>query len=94
MRARSLPAAAGSGIRFVRADLAGAPSVPASIESVVDVDRGTTLRRGDGLVRTVEHVLAAAFGLGIDNLEIVLDAEEPPAGDGSAKPFAEAMPKA
>ena len=85
------PAAAGSGIRFVRSDLAGAPSVPASIEQVVGVERGTTLRSGGCLVRTVEHVLAAAFGLGVDNLEIVLDAEEPPAGDGSAKPFVDAI---
>jgi UDP-3-O-[3-hydroxymyristoyl] N-acetylglucosamine deacetylase/3-hydroxyacyl-[acyl-carrier-protein] dehydratase len=81
------PAPAGTGIVFRRLDMAHAPEIAATVENVVEVERGTVIARDDVRVRTVEHVLAAAMGLGIDNLVIELDGEEPPAGDGSAEPF-------
>lgn len=85
------PAPPNYGIRFKRIDLGGAPEIPALIEYVVDVSRGTTLGIGDVRVYTVEHVLAAIAGLQIDNILIELDSVEPPVGDGSAKPFVDAL---
>jgi UDP-3-O-[3-hydroxymyristoyl] N-acetylglucosamine deacetylase/3-hydroxyacyl-[acyl-carrier-protein] dehydratase len=81
------PAPANSGVKFVRTDLKDHPSVPADIDHVVDISRGTTLGNGDAKVYTVEHVLAALSGLQIDNMIIELSANEPPVADGSAKPF-------
>ncbi len=82
-----LPAPPDHGIRFVRADLPGKPSVIADIDHVVDIARGTTLQDGEARVHTVEHVLAAFAGLQIDNMIVELDNNEPPIGDGSAKPY-------
>ena len=56
--------------------------------------RGTTIGIGDARVHTVEHVMAALVGLQIDNVLIDIDANEPPIGDGSAKPFVDALLKA
>ncbi len=81
------PAPEDYGIRFKRTDLGGAPEIPADVDHVVDVARGTTLAIGDVKVYTTEHVLAAIVGLQVDNLVIELDNIEPPIGDGSAKPF-------
>jgi len=86
-----MPAAPNSGIRFIRTDLPDNPSIPALIDYVVDSIRGTTLQNGEALVHTVEHVLAAVAGLEIDNLDILLNANEPPVGDGSAQPFVNAL---
>jgi UDP-3-O-[3-hydroxymyristoyl] N-acetylglucosamine deacetylase len=61
--------------------------IPAAPECVIDSHYATTLGRNGTRVQTVEHLLAAAAGLGIDNLDVHLDAAEVPAGDGSAKPF-------
>ena len=88
------PAPENYGIRFVRTDLGGNPEIPAIVDYVVDVSRGTTLGHGDIKVYTVEHVLAAVAGMQIDNLIIELDGIEPPVGDGSALPFVEALRKA
>jgi UDP-3-O-[3-hydroxymyristoyl] N-acetylglucosamine deacetylase/3-hydroxyacyl-[acyl-carrier-protein] dehydratase len=81
------PAPPEYGIRFVRTDLVGAPSVMADIDHVVDIARGTTLQQGEARVHTVEHVLAALAGLQIDNIIVELDNNEPPVCDGSARPF-------
>lgn len=81
------PAPPDYGIRFRRVDLDAVPEVPALIDHVVDVSRGTTLQAGEAKVYTVEHVLAAVAGFQIDNLIIDLDNIEPPIGDGSAMPF-------
>ena len=86
-RIRLLPGAVDTGIVFRRTDLPGSPEVPADLESVVDTDRGTTIGSGDVRIHTVEHVLAAVVGTGLDNLAIELEGPEPPAGDGSALPF-------
>lgn len=88
------PAPENYGIRFVRTDLGGNPEIPAIVDYVVDVSRGTTLGHGDIKVYTVEHVLAAVAGLQIDNLVIEIDGIEPPVGDGSAMPFVEALQRA
>lgn len=84
-----LPAPADHGIEFVRVDLARHPRVKAQLNNVTGVTRGTTIEEKGVKVHTVEHVLAALMGFGIDNLIIEMDASEPPVGDGSALPFVE-----
>ncbi|UPT74059.1 MAG: UDP-3-O-acyl-N-acetylglucosamine deacetylase [Elusimicrobiota bacterium] len=88
------PAPANTGIRFFRADLAGTPMIPARLEFVLTTVRGTNLGLGDAKVHTVEHVLSACTGLGIDNLDILVTANEPPIMDGSALPFIDALIRA
>jgi len=88
------PAGAGEGIRFRRSDLEGEPEIPALVENVSDTSRGTTLSDGEARVMTVEHVMAAVAGLGIDNLLIGVDGEEIPIMDGSALPFVEVLQSA
>ena len=85
------PAPPNSGVKFIRTDLPGKPSVVADIEHVVDISRGTTLANGEAKVYTVEHVLAAISGLQLDNLDIELESNEPPVGDGSAMPYVEKL---
>jgi UDP-3-O-[3-hydroxymyristoyl] N-acetylglucosamine deacetylase / 3-hydroxyacyl-[acyl-carrier-protein] dehydratase len=85
------PAPTNYGIRFRRTDLPGQPEIPALVDVVVDVARGTTLQVGEAKVHTVEHILAAIVGLQIDNIIIELDNIEPPICDGSARPFADAL---
>jgi UDP-3-O-[3-hydroxymyristoyl] N-acetylglucosamine deacetylase / 3-hydroxyacyl-[acyl-carrier-protein] dehydratase len=87
VRLRVLPGGVDQGIRFRRTDLNGSPEVPALVANVVSTDRGTNLGVGEAHVHTVEHVLAAVVGAGLDNLVIEMDAAEPPAVDGSAAPF-------
>ena len=82
-----LPAPANAGIRFRRVDLDGAPEIEARVEHVTDTTRSTTLSRGNAKVHTVEHVLAAFSGCGVDNAVVELDAPEPPVGDGSSMPY-------
>jgi UDP-3-O-[3-hydroxymyristoyl] N-acetylglucosamine deacetylase len=79
------PAPADSGIVF-RVGPHGEP-IPAAPESVVDSYYATTLGRNGARIQTVEHLMAAAAGLRIDNLEVEIDGAEIPATDGSAKPF-------
>jgi UDP-3-O-[3-hydroxymyristoyl] N-acetylglucosamine deacetylase/3-hydroxyacyl-[acyl-carrier-protein] dehydratase len=88
------PAPPHYGVKFVRTDLPDSPEVPADIEQVVGTERGTTLALGEVRVHTVEHVLAALLGLGIDNCRVELDSNEPPFGDGSTLSFVEALHKA
>jgi len=82
-----LPAPANSGVRFRRVDLDGKPEIEARVENVGETNRSTTLARGNVKVHTVEHVLAALAGYGIDNAIIELDANEPPIADGSSREF-------
>ncbi len=81
------PAAAGAGIRFSRSDLSPAVEIPALAENVVDTRLATTLGVDRARVSTVEHLLSALLGLGIDNVRIELDGPEVPIMDGSAAPF-------
>jgi len=85
------PAPEDFGIRFRRTDLGGSPEIPADVDHVVDISRGTTLAVGEAKVHTVEHVLAALVGLQIDNVLVDLDANEPPVADGSAKPYVDVL---
>jgi UDP-3-O-[3-hydroxymyristoyl] N-acetylglucosamine deacetylase/3-hydroxyacyl-[acyl-carrier-protein] dehydratase len=82
-----LPAPANSGVRFRRVDLDGKPEIEARVENVSETNRSTTLAKGNVKVHTVEHVLAALAGYGIDNAVIELDANEPPIADGSSREF-------
>lgn len=81
------PAAADTGIVFVRTDLPGAPRVKAAAANVTATMRATTLEDGAAKVFTVEHLLAAFFALGIDNCLVEITAAEPPVADGSSLPF-------
>ena len=88
------PAGVNSGITFFRVDLPGSPAIKAEIDNVVDVSRGTTIGVDGAKVHTVEHVLAAIAGLGLDNVDIEVDANEIPVGDGSSLPFLRTLKQA
>jgi UDP-3-O-[3-hydroxymyristoyl] N-acetylglucosamine deacetylase len=81
------PAPADTGINFQRTDLPGTPDIPARAANVGETTLGTTLMEGAAKVSTVEHLLSAFAGLGIDNARIELNAPEVPIMDGSAGPF-------
>ena len=82
------PAPADSGIVFRRVDMAGAPEVKVCQENWADIlPRCTSLRNGDTTVSSVEHILSALGGLGVDNATVELDASEPPGLEGSAAPY-------
>lgn len=85
------PAPANYGYVFVRTDLEENFEIPALIENVVDLSRGTTLGINGIRVHTVEHVLAALVGLKIDNCRIELSSNEPPVVDGSSIPYVNAL---
>ncbi len=85
------PAPENYGYKFVRLDVPNSPEIPALVDNVVDIARGTTLAVDGVQVHTVEHVLAALVGLQIDNCRMELSANEPPVGDGSAMPFVEVL---
>ncbi|HNW33593.1 MAG TPA: UDP-3-O-acyl-N-acetylglucosamine deacetylase [Candidatus Ozemobacteraceae bacterium] len=90
-----MPAGPGAGILFRRIDLPGRPEIQARAENVKGVVRGTTIGcGGDVVVQTVEHVMSALYGMGIDNAEVEIDGAEPPVMDGSALCFAEAIREA
>src|SRR5262250_3780610 len=82
------PAAADTGILFRAAD---GTLVPADIDHVVDGRGATTLGAFGVRVRTIEHLMAAAAALGIDNMIVDIDGPEVPAADGSAKPFVDLL---
>jgi UDP-3-O-[3-hydroxymyristoyl] N-acetylglucosamine deacetylase len=85
------PAPANQGLRFVRTDLPGRPVLKAHVSQVVDTVRATTLGEGAAILSTVEHVLAALWGMGVDNAVIHVDGPEIPIMDGSAAPFADLL---
>lgn len=88
------PAPAGHGRKFKRTDLPDEPVIEAKIDHVKTVERATTIAEGNAKVQTVEHVLSALTGMGVDNCLIEMDANEPPIGDGSAQPYVELIKKA
>ena len=81
------PAPVNTGIVFRRVDLASPVDLPASAELVGDTMLGTTLQKGGVKVATVEHLMSAFAGLGVDNAFVDLSAAEVPIMDGSAGPF-------
>ena len=88
------PALANSGIFFVRQDLPKKVKIKAQIDNVIDATLATTLGRDGVKVSTVEHLMAAFAGLGIDNAEVELDGPEVPIMDGSSEPFNVLLKKA
>ena len=92
------PAAADHGVRFVRADLPGRPEVlvrPENAHFEPAAGRRTILRQGGVEIHTMEHILAALAGLGIDNLDVELTTmEAPEPADGSAGPIARLLREA
>ncbi len=88
------PAPGGHGFKFCRVDLPDKPIIDADVSRVEQVERATTLASGSVRVHTVEHVLSALTGMGVDNALIEMDANEPPIGDGSARPFVDLIRKA
>ncbi|MCD6308760.1 MAG: bifunctional UDP-3-O-[3-hydroxymyristoyl] N-acetylglucosamine deacetylase/3-hydroxyacyl-ACP dehydratase [Candidatus Latescibacteria bacterium] len=85
------PAPINTGVIFRRIDIEGVPEIPATIEYVQDLSRGTTIGVKDVKVHTVEHVLAALAGLRIDNVYIDIHGIEPPVCDGSSLEFVHAL---
>ena len=81
------PALENTGVIFRRIDLLGKPEIKPLIDLVDDLVRSTTIADGHAKVHTIEHVLSALSGCGVDNVVIEMDASEPPILDGSAKHF-------
>jgi len=88
------PAPENHGYKFVRTDLEGQPIISVSVENVFDTSRGTSIKNGDAEVRTIEHAIAALYGLKIDNVLIEIDCIETPILDGSSKFYIETLNKA
>ena len=88
---RILPAQAGSGRYFVRVDLPEKPIIPAQVTEVSQTTLSTQLGSGESTVRTVEHLLAALAGMGVDNARIEINAPEVPLLDGSAQVWANSI---
>ena len=88
------PANAGFGFQFKRVDLPGEPVIKADCDLVTDTSRGTTLEDKGAKVSTVEHILAALVGMGVDNCLIEINGPEIPIMDGSSQPFVEVIEKA
>jgi UDP-3-O-[3-hydroxymyristoyl] N-acetylglucosamine deacetylase/3-hydroxyacyl-[acyl-carrier-protein] dehydratase len=88
------PAPVDHGIKFKRQDLQDEPTIDAKIENLKMVERATTIGEGSVRVHTVEHVLAALSAMGVDNVIVEMDANEPPIGDGSAQPYVDVIKRA
>src|SRR2546421_4107586 len=88
------PAPVDSGLKFRRKDLQDEPTIDATIANLKTVERATTIGEGSVRVHTVEHVLSSLSAMGIDNAIVEMDANEPPIGDGSARPYVELIKKA
>ncbi len=85
------PAPANRGVTFRRLDLPGAPVIPARPDSVVDTHYATTVAKDGASVKTIEHIMSALVGMGVDNVQIDLTGPEVPIMDGSALPFVELL---
>lgn len=81
------PAPEGYGIKFIRTDMPGSAEIEAIADNVSNTARSTTISKGDASVVTIEHVMSALTGLGVDNARIEIDNVEVPILDGSAKPY-------
>jgi UDP-3-O-[3-hydroxymyristoyl] N-acetylglucosamine deacetylase len=88
---RILPTQAGKGRYFVRVDLPTQPIIPAQVETVSQTTLSTELVQGEGKIRTVEHLLAALIGSGVDDAQIEINGAEVPLLDGSAQLWVEAI---
>src|SRR2546421_3295402 len=88
------PAPVDSGIKFKRRDLEDEPTIAATIANLKTVERATTIGEGSVRVHTVEHILSSLAAMGVDTAVGEMDANEPPIGDGSARPYVELIKKA
>ena len=88
------PAPIDHGIRFQRTDIEGQPVIDAIGDRVTDTSRGTTIAEGSVRVSTIEHVMAALYGMGIDNALVKVDGPETPTADGSSSYFVRAIEEA
>ena len=91
MRVELRPAPPDAGIHFVRSDLAKSKPVPAHVRQRIEQPRRTTLASDGVQVEMVEHILAALYGLRVDNCAVWVDASEMPGCDGSCQPFVVAI---
>lgn len=85
------PAPADTGIRFIRTDIGKDAVIEALAENVSNTARSTTISKGDASVSTIEHIMSALTGMGVDNALIEIDNIEVPILDGSAKPYIDAI---
>jgi len=85
------PAPENYGYKFRRVDLPNKPYVEAIIDNVTDTSRGTTIEENGVSCKTIEHILAALYGLSIDNIIIEMDKSEAPIMDGSSKYFVDIL---
>ena len=88
------PAPENFGFKFKRVDLDGQPLIDANVSKVRGTSRGTVLKEGDVVISTIEHVMAALIGMGIDNALIELNGPEAPILDGSAAPYVKILAEA
>ena len=91
VKLRFKPAPANTGIKFIRTDIASQPKVSANVETLSGSNRMISLGEKRVGVESVEHVMAALAGLGIDNIEIEINGNEVPAGDGSSLLFTQLL---
>lgn len=87
-------APANSGIQFKRIDLEGQPIIKADIQNIGETQRSTIIKTAQASVSTIEHLMAACFALGIDNLLVEINGPEVPILDGSSLPFLNALKEA
>ena len=88
-----LPAPAGYGIKFIRTDIPSMPEIEAIAENVTKTARSTTISANGAEVVTIEHIMSALTGLGVDNAQIEIDNVEVPILDGSARLYMDAFLK-
>ncbi|HEY3391013.1 MAG TPA: UDP-3-O-acyl-N-acetylglucosamine deacetylase [Prolixibacteraceae bacterium] len=88
------PAPENFGYKFKRVDLAGEPVIEANVSKVKGTSRGTVLKDGDVVISTIEHVMAALIGTGIDNVLIEMNGPEAPILDGSSGPYVKILAEA
>lgn len=89
-----IPQPVDTGIRFCRLDLPDQPVLPAKPAHIIDTTRNTALGTSEWRIQTIEHLMAAFHGLGVDNLLVAVDGPEIPLGDGSARFFVEEILRA
>ena len=80
-----IPQPVDTGIRFCRLDLPDQPVLPAKPAHIIDTTRNIALGTSEWRIQTIEHLMAAFHGLGVDNLLVAVDGPEIPLGDGSAR---------
>ncbi len=91
VRLRLKPAPVNTGIFFTRTDIEGRPKIPASVKTISDCERQISIKKNDSEIKSIEHLMAAFAGVGIDNIEIETNGTEVPAGDGSSFIFTQLL---